>query len=178
MFGVPRRGDTGQSVDSSTTASTPAPFSSGSQRSSGSSRAVPVSPVTPPSPLCGLHPRNLSRGCPLLRLGGLRTGSALSMLSDEEEGSGCGGPGRCLTRNGVGAQKSARHPTLLGVLCWASRRQRQTLGGAVLAGPPFRGGADGPKTDQIRSVNFQGVTNACSAIGAGSMAMLKVSMGS
>jgi hypothetical protein len=156
MFGVPRRGDTGQSVDSSTTVSTPAPFSPGSQRSGGSSRAVPVSPVTPPSPPYGLHPRNLSRRCPLLRLGGPRQGQLSPCSRMRRKGSGCGGPGRCLTRKGIWSTKSARHPTLLGVLCWASRRQRQTRGGAVLAGPPFRGGADGPKTDQIRGVKFQG----------------------
>ena len=43
---------------------------------------------------------------------------------------------------------------------------------------PFEVEQTARRRDQIRSVKFQGVTSACSAIGAGSMAMRRVRMGS
>jgi hypothetical protein len=99
------------------------------------------------------------------------------MLSDEEEGSGCGGPGRCLTAKGLEHKSPLDIPLFL-ASCAGHLGDRDRQGGAVYVGPPFEVEQTARRRDQIRSVKFQGVTSACTAIGAGGMAMRKVRMGS
>lgn len=106
---------------------------------------------------------------PVIKVRRAGSGLALSVLVDEEEASGCGGPGRWLTRSGAKYKVRSTSPSswrfVLGV--WETEEEEKCMQSLVRCGPCSL------VTDQIRRVKFQ---ETLGGIRVGRMSVRKVRM--